>query len=163
MIDGTVIPPEYDTPTYKIVVPGPIPDHKLKVFKNMLIEYSSLSKDPRTKVAAMILRPDLSIVSQGYNGFPAGFPDDKRYWDDRDTKNALVIHAEENALSYASIQQLQGHILICTHYPCPRCASKIIKSGISHVYYFNEKRIDQNCGLKDEVFARASVRTYHIG
>jgi len=163
MIDGTTIPPVDGVIVSKIVVPGPIPSHKLKVFKNMLIEYSTLSKDPRTKVAAMILRPDLSIVSQGYNGFPAGFPDDPKYWDVRDTKNALVIHAEENALSYSPTPHLHGHILICTHYPCPRCASKIIKSGISHVYYFNEKRADHNCELTDEVFSRARVMTYFIG
>lgn len=142
---------------------GPIPEHKLKVFKNMLIEYSSLSKDPRTKVGAMILRPDLSMVSEGYNGFPPGFPDDAAYWDNRDVKNALVIHAEENALDYANSLYLPDHILICTHYPCPRCASKIIKRKIAHVYYFNTKREDHNCGLTDEVFHRAGVNTYFIG
>ncbi|MFA5403395.1 MAG: cytidine deaminase [Ignavibacteria bacterium] len=163
MIDGTLIPPVEGMMHSKIVIKGPIPDHKLKVFKDMLIVYSSLSKDPRTKVAAMILRPDLSIVSQGYNGFPAGFPDDPKYWDVRETKNALVIHAEENALSYSPSSFLNNHILICTHYPCPRCASKIIKSGISHVYYFNEKRVDHNCELTDEVFQRAGVSTYFIG
>jgi dCMP deaminase len=147
----------------QIIVSGPIPDHKLEVFKNMLIEYSSLSKDPRKKVSAMILRPDLSIVSLGYNGFPAGFPDDPKYWEDKDTKNALVIHAEENALSYANTAHLNGHILICTHYPCPRCASKIIKSGISHVYYINEKKNDHKCELADEVFVRAFVKTYFVG
>lgn len=140
-----------------------VPGHKLKVFKNMLVEYASLSKDPRTKVSAMILRPDLSIVSQGYNGFPAGFPDDAKYWDDRDTKNALVIHAEENALSYANSVYLKDHILICSHYPCPRCAAKVIKSGISRVYYFNEKRLDHNCSLTDEVFSRAGVVAEFIG
>lgn len=142
---------------------GPIPSHKLEVFKKMLIEYASLSKDPRTKVGAMILRPDLSIVSEGYNGFPAGFPDLPQYWDDRDIKNALVIHAEENALDYANSIYLPEHILICSHYPCPRCASKIIKRKIAHVYYFNEKRADHNCSLTDDVFSRAGVKTYFIG
>ena len=141
---------------------GPIPTHKLEVFKNMLLEYSTLSKDPRTKVGAMILRPDLSIVSQGYNGFPSGFPDDEKYWSDRNIKNALVIHAEENALDYANTLYLPEHILICTHYACPRCASKIIKRKISHFYYINEKREDHNCGLTDEVFERAGIKTHKI-
>lgn len=148
---------------YKIGPKSPVPSNKLDVFKNMLIEYAQLSKDPRTKVSAMILRPDLSIVSMGYNGFPAGFPDDPKYWDVRETKNALVIHAEENALSYADTQRLYDHILICSHYPCPRCASKIIKSGIRYVYFFNEKREDHNCELTDEVFQRAGVVSFFIG
>lgn len=148
---------------YTIVPKASIPEHKLKVFKNMLIEYATLSKDPRTKVGAMILRPDLSNVSQGYNGFPSGFPDDEKYWSDRDTKNALVIHAEENAISYANGNDLRGCYLICSHYPCPRCASKIIKSGIVEVYFFNEKRVDHNSPLTDEVFARAGVKTFYIG
>ena len=37
MIDGTTIPPVDGVIVSKIVVPGPIPSHKLKVFKNMLI------------------------------------------------------------------------------------------------------------------------------
>lgn len=133
------------------------PLHKIKIYRNILNEYSKFSKDPRTKVSAIILRPDLSMVSQGYNGFPSGFPDDESYWNNRDIKNALVIHAEENALIYANTHKLDGHILLCTHYPCPRCASKIIKSGISHVFFFNPKRKDHRCDLTTEVFARSGV------
>jgi deoxycytidylate deaminase len=34
------------------------------------------SKDPSTKVGAVIVRPDLTVASIGYNGFPRGMSDD---------------------------------------------------------------------------------------
>lgn len=130
---------------------------KLQVFVDMLKTYAKLSKDPRTKVAAMILRSDLSVVSMGYNGFPSGFPDKEEFWGDRDMKNAIVIHAEENAIDYARGNDLEGTILICSHYPCPRCAAKIVKRKIKNVYFFNDKRTDHNCGLTDSIFELAGV------
>lgn len=142
------------------IMHGPIPEAKLRIFKNIVREYSKLSKDPIKKVAAIILRPDLSIVSEGYNGFPSGFPDELAYWNDVEIKNSLVIHAEENALDYANSIYLEGHILICSHFPCPRCASKIIKRKIKHVYYFNERKNDKKHDLSKEVLDKAGVVTY---
>jgi len=140
-----------------------IKPEKLEVFVDIVQRYASLSKDPRTKVGAMILRPDLSFVSIGYNGFPSGFPDKEEFWSDRDIKNAIVIHAEENAIDYARGSDLDGTILICSHYPCPRCAAKIVKRKIKHVYYFNEKRVDHNCPLTDEIFNLAGIEAhFHV-
>lgn len=130
---------------------------KIDVFIEMVQVYSKLSKDPRTKVGAMILRPDFSLVSTGYNGFPPGFPDTEDYWSNRDIKNAIVIHAEENALDYAKGEDLTGCTLICTHYPCPRCAAKIIKRKISNVIYLNDKREDHSCGLTDKLFNEVGI------
>ena len=140
-----------------------IPQNKLDVFVNMLEIYATMSKDPRTKVSAMILNHDFSIVSMGYNGFPAGFPDHPHLWEDRETKNAIVIHAEENAIDYARGSNLEGCYLICSHYPCPRCAAKVIKRKIAKVYYFNQKRPDHNCGLTDQMFKDAGVLVEFIG
>ena len=63
---------------------------------------SKLSKDPSTKVGAVIVRPDNSIASVGYNGFPKGFPDEESYWNNRDLKYKIVTHAEENALDFCN-------------------------------------------------------------
>lgn len=139
---------------------SPIPDHKLQVFIDIVNSYAKLSKDPRTKVASLILRRDFSIISGGYNGFPAGFPDSEEYWNDRERKNAMVIHSEENAIDYAGSNDLTGSILICTHYPCPRCAAKIVKRRIAYVYYLNDKRADHNCSLTDDIFRKANVHTF---
>lgn len=46
------------------------------LFLKMVDELASKSKDPSTKCGAMIVRPDKSICSMGFNGFPKGMSDD---------------------------------------------------------------------------------------
>lgn len=93
---------------------------------------STWSKDPSTKVGAVIVSPENYIVSLGYNGFPKGFPDEDKYLNDRELKYKLTVHAEANAM--ASSRNAKG----CTIYvfpflPCTRCASEIVQYGISRV------------------------------
>lgn len=90
------------------------------------------SKDPSTKVGAAIVRPDKTIASVGFNGFPRGVSDDTRL-DDREFKLGIVVHAELNALLHAR-EPLAG----CTLYvwpcqPCSGCAAAIIQAGITRV------------------------------
>ena len=88
------------------------------------------SKDPSTKVGAVIVDQKRRVVSLGYNGFPKGISDNERL-DKRETKYKMVVHAECNALLFAA-KDLAG----CTIYthpfmPCPTCAGMIIQSGIT--------------------------------
>ena len=103
-----------------------------KRFIDLCQHISTWSRDPRTKVGAVIVDKNKRVVSLGFNGFPIGIKDDKRL-DDRETKNEIVIHAEINALLFAN-SNLEG----CTLYvwpmpPCIRCAVQIIQSGIKRV------------------------------
>lgn len=59
---------------------------------------SGWSKDPSTKVGAVLFRLDGSIISMGYNGFPRGVDDDPALLADRSVKLKMTIHAEENAI-----------------------------------------------------------------
>jgi dCMP deaminase len=93
---------------------------------------SSWSKDPSTKVGAVIVDQNNIIVSLGFNGFPKGINDDDRL-NHKDTKYPIIIHAENNALMFAK-RPLDG----CTIYtypfmPCTKCAGMIIQSGIKRV------------------------------
>jgi dCMP deaminase len=93
---------------------------------------SSWSKDPSTKVGAVIVDSKNRIVSIGFNGFPHKIKDDVRL-QYRDMKYNRIIHAECNAIMFAN-KPLEG----CTIYtypfqPCSTCASMIIQSGISRV------------------------------
>jgi dCMP deaminase len=93
---------------------------------------SSWSKDPSTKVGAVITDKDNRIISLGYNGFPNGVEDDKRL-SDRETKYKIIVHAEANAILFSNTK-LNG----CTLYtypfqPCSRCAGLIIQSGITKI------------------------------
>lgn len=90
------------------------------------------SKDPSTKVGAVITRRDNTIVSMGYNGFPRGVIDDHARLVDRDTKYALIVHAEMNAILTAR-QYLKDCTLHVTIPPCNECAKAIIQSGIQSV------------------------------
>lgn len=93
------------------------------------------SKGPRKRIGAVIVRPDRSIASLGYNGPPRGFDDAAFLAMSRDEQHAVVIHAEDNAIRQAA----KGEDLSqCTLYvspllPCSDCASRIIDAGIRRV------------------------------
>lgn len=90
------------------------------------------SKDPSTKVGAVIANDDHQVLSLGYNGFPRGVRDLKSRYDDRETKLLYVAHAERNALDNA-FMDVRGATLYSTLCPCNECAKSIIQRGIRKV------------------------------
>ncbi|MAF24541.1 deoxycytidylate deaminase [bacterium] len=96
-----------------------------------LAQASSLrSEDPYVQVGACVLRKDNSIIGVGYNGAPPGIDID---WSNRDERRKRVIHAEVNALRYASPGE--GYLLACTHLPCNDCLKMIASYGIKKVIF----------------------------
>ena len=136
--------------------------NKIKIFAEMVKTISKLSKDPSTKVGALILRPDNSIASIGYNGFPKGFPDNEEYWNDRELKYKIVKPAEENALDFCKDQCLEGFSIVVTHFPCPNCAGHLVQKGISKVYYIADKRKDHHCDITEEIFRKCNIEYEQI-
>lgn len=99
----------------------------------------SWSKDPSTKCGAVIVRPDNTVASVGYNGFPIGCSDATELYENRAEKYQRVIHAETNAVLHAR-ERLDGYTLYTTPgnpwcAPCDRCATVIIQSGIKVVKF----------------------------
>ena len=47
---------------------------------------STWSKDPSTQTGAVIVRPDRSVVSLGFNGFPKAMLDKDEWYNDRNEK-----------------------------------------------------------------------------
>ncbi len=91
------------------------------------------SKDPSTQVGAVIVRPDKTIASLGYNGFPKGIKDSEERLNDRSLKYPRMIHAEMNAIIHAK-EDLKGYTLYVWPLPtCDRCATFIIEHGIKKV------------------------------
>lgn len=90
------------------------------------------SKDPNTQVGAVIVKNG-RIVSSGYNGMPAGYPETPEDWE-RPNKYDLVLHAEVNAILHSSAS-LEGASLYVTLSPCRECAKNVVASGIKTVYY----------------------------
>ena len=93
---------------------------------------SQWSKDPSTKVGAVLVGLDKRQVALGYNGFPRGVLDSASRLADRDAKLRYTIHAERNVLDNAHFPT-QGATLYCTHPPCTSCALSIISKGIARV------------------------------
>jgi len=103
-------------------------------FLKLAREISSWSKDPSTKCGAVIVRPNKTIASLGYNGFPRSMRDDDRFYCDRDVKYSRILHAEDNAL-LSAVENLHSYALfIYPLPPCDRCAVRIIQSGIQYVF-----------------------------
>lgn len=102
-------------------------------FLRLAKEIASWSKDPSTQCGAVVVRPDKTIASLGYNGFPKGMPDRPEDYADREVKYSRVIHAEMNALLNAKEQLLGYTLYVWPFFPCDRCAVHIIQSGIKRV------------------------------
>ena len=94
---------------------------------------SSWSKDPSTKVGAVIVDQDKRVVSLGYNGFPKGVNDFDSRYDDRSLKYKYVVHAERNAIVFAKTDLKDCIIYTWPLMPCSACAGIIIQSGIKKV------------------------------
>lgn len=102
-------------------------------FLDLAKHVSAWSKDPSTQVGAVITRPDQTIASVGYNGFPRGVEDDPKALEDRDTKLACTVHAEVNAI-LSSKEDTDGYsIYTWPLMPCSHCAAAIINAGINKV------------------------------
>lgn len=102
---------------------------------------ASWSKDPSTKCGAVIVRPDRTVASVGFNGFPKGCSDDVALYEDRDLKLARVVHAEVNAILHAR-EPLNGYTMY-TYPPgygpsCDRCTAHIIQAGIARVVHVQD-------------------------
>jgi dCMP deaminase len=114
-------------------------------FLKLATEVGSWSKDPSRQVGAVIVRPNRTIVSVGYNGFARGVDDHEDRYTDRIIKLEMVVHAEINAILSAK-ENLEGYTIFSTLLPCSRCAAIIINSGISKVvtYAIPEKPEDKD-------------------
>ena len=132
---------------------------------------SGWSKDPSTKVGAVIVRPDKTIASVGYNGIARGVRDTYCRLNNRDQKLLYTVHAEQNAILSAK-EPLDGFSLyIWNIHPCAQCAAAIIHTGISNVYLpvnlglgvkkVNERWVD-SFKAAETMFREAKVRINHI-
>lgn len=96
---------------------------------------ASRSEDPHFAVGAVALRPDMSVVGVGYNGAPPGVLID---WTDRDKRRPFVIHAEVNALRYATLADMQGGTMVCTAISCANCLPVLASYGVKVMVYADD-------------------------
>lgn len=125
---------------------------------------STWSKDPSTRVGAVVVDRDHRIVSIGFNGFARGVKDDERL-NDRATKYEMTVHAEINAILFAKTDLRDCTIYVWPLPPCGRCASVIIQSGISRVVapVLTEIRWIESCLLGQRLLEEAGVQYFLNG
>lgn len=119
-------------------------------FLNLAEHVASWSKDPSTKVGAVIVNQNNQVLSLGYNGFPRGVEDFEERYNDRPTKYLFVAHAERNALDNA-FSDTSGATLYTTLCPCNECSKSIIQKGIKTVVTKKMMNRDQATRLNFDV------------
>lgn len=126
---------------------------------------SQWSKDPSTKVGAVIVDKNRRIVSTGYNGLPCNVEDYDFRLNNRELKYKIILHAEENAMSFAK-QNLEGcSLYISSLPPCSHCASLIIQNGIKDVYIWDQEipeRWKENMSISMTILKEAGVDLHFI-
>lgn len=139
-------------------------------FSNMAQNASGASKDASTKVGAVLVRPDKSIASTGFNGFPARLHDNELYLNAttpemKAFKYQRMIHAEANCLDHCRDHDLTGYAMFVTHHPCDKCALRITNTGISEVYYRKSdlsSHWNESLEIARTLLAEADIRLYGL-
>ncbi len=112
-----------------------------KAYLKMADSWAELSHCQRKKVGAIIVK-DGMIISDGYNGTPAGF--DNQCENENGETHWYVLHAEANAILKVakSTNNCKGATLYLTLSPCKECSKLILQSGIQRVVFINNYKDD---------------------
>ena len=121
-----------------------------KVYLEMAETWSQLSKAVRKKVGCIIVK-DGQIISDGYNGTPAGYDNtcetiNKKFHYLAENKletRPEVLHAESNALMKLarSTNSSQDCTVYLTMSPCFECSKLMIQAGVKRLVYNEQYRI----------------------
>ena len=104
------------------------------VYLRMAEIWGTNSHCKRMQVGCLIVK-NKSIISDGYNGSPSGFPNHCE--DESNVTLPYVLHAEANAITKLakSTNSSEGSTVYITASPCFECSKLIIQSGIKRVVF----------------------------
>lgn len=105
-------------------------------YLRMAQQWSKLSHCQRKQVGAIIVKDEM-VISDGYNGTPAGF--DNCCEDNEGNTHWYVLHAEANAILKVakSTNNCKGATLYLTLSPCKDCSKLVLQAGINRVVFIN--------------------------
>lgn len=111
----------------------------------------------RRRVGALLVKGPM-IISDGFNGTPAGF--ENVCEDSEGVTKPYVLHAEANAITKVarSNNSSEGSTLYVTASPCVECAKLIIQAGIRRVVYADLYRVTDGVDL----LQRAGIECLHL-
>ena len=115
----------------------------------MALIWAENSYCKRRKVGALIVKEKM-IISDGYNGTPAGF---ENICEDEDNHTfPYVLHAEANAITKVarSNNSSEGATLYVTSSPRIECAKLIIQAGIRRVVFSEHYRLHDGIDLLEQ-------------
>lgn len=126
-----------------------------RAYLRLAESWSKLSHCKRKQVGAIIVKDNI-IISDGYNGTPAGF--DNCCEDENGVTHWYVLHAEANAILKVakSTNNCKDATLYLTHSPCKECSKLVLQSGIKRLVYKESYKDTsgitflQNAGLEIE-------------
>lgn len=104
------------------------------VYLKMAEVWATNSYCRRMQVGCLIVK-NKSIISDGYNGSPTGFPNECE--DENNQTLNYILHAEANAITKLakSTQSSDGSTLYVTVSPCFECSKLIIQSGVKRLVF----------------------------
>lgn len=107
-----------------------------KAYLRIAQSWASLSHCNRKQVGAIIVKDEM-IISDGYNGTPAGF--DNCCENEIGETHWYVLHAEANAILKVakSTNNCKDATLYLTLSPCKDCSKLILQAGIKRVVFIH--------------------------
>lgn len=128
-----------------------------KRYLRMAAIWAENSYCKRRQVGAILVK-DQMIISDGFNGTPAGF--ENICETPEGVTKPYVLHAEANAITKVarSNNSSQGSTLYVTASPCLECTKLIIQAGITRVVYNEMYRMTDGIDL----LKRAGIECVHI-
>jgi dCMP deaminase len=152
------IPTNYEPPSWDVW------------FMQMVYHVASKSKDRSTKIGAVIVDPNHSLISVGYNGMPQGVNDDVPGRQDRPRKYFFYEHGERNAI-YQSTVPLDNCTLYTQGLPCADCGRAIIRKRIKRVVVHQlfdqicdhlSPHWNESCQASKEMFDESGVEVVYM-
>lgn len=128
-----------------------------QVYLKMAKVWSENSRCTRNKVGCLVVK-DKTIIADGFNGTPHGFPNPCE--DGTGSTLKMVLHAEANAITKLSKNTVssEGSTMYITLSPCYDCAKLIIQSGIKRVVFSEFYRNTESLELLD----MAGIKVFYL-
>ena len=119
------------------------------------------SKDPSARHGAVLTDARRRVLSVGYNGLPRRIRDLPERLTTPETRRALTVFAEENALVQCEIPVGPGATLFSTGFPPARAAKQIAQRGVSRLVCPKPAAETPDAVLARDLLTEAGVSIVH--